>query len=513
MEIEAARQNDDFLAGIEVPIDLQRSTSTGSSESCSSDNQDSSGQRISNDPGSRRNSNGSQRTPGSRKNSTSKNDVEKILNGGQSGVGSAGQISIKVPPATAFKKDSCKKGFGDRKSRAAQGRGLTKKQGGGGSFTWGKPGCELSDQAAKLKGTDDPNYDPFEDPNIVFDALEIEPSTEEIWSSLDDTIGEYFNHASLADFFEAIESLLIRKHRDRILERLIEISLEHKNEYRELSSKCIRYFIVETYLTEIDVAKAFCNLLDRLPDLILDTPDAPEIIGKFIARADSDSCLPTDFLEKERYQATDALVRRSLDYCYALTKDPRSVQTCWGTAIGGFTDTSTLSEKIRELLKEFVSSGDKDEATRCLKDLDVPHYHHELVYEAILISMEEEDDRVINSMTWLLQYMYKEGVVSIDQMQVGFSRFYANVDDILLDIPHVYNHLEKMVQRAAQRNLISSKVRLMCPNRSRKRFSSESDVNGYRCELDIRGSADRPRLSSVGVQSGLDSLPEDIHIE
>lgn len=79
MEIEAARQNDDFLAGIEVPIDLQRSTSTGSSGSCSSDNQDSSGQRISNDPGSRRNSNGSQRTPGSRKNSTSKNDVEKVI--------------------------------------------------------------------------------------------------------------------------------------------------------------------------------------------------------------------------------------------------------------------------------------------------------------------------------------------------------------------------------------------------------------------------------------------------
>ena len=59
-------------------------------------------------------------------------------------------------------------------------------------------------------------------------------------------------------------------------------------------------------------------------------------------------------------------------------------------------------------MKEFVSSGDKDEATRCLKDLDVPHYHHELVYEAIMISMEAEDDRVINSMTWLLQYMFKE---------------------------------------------------------------------------------------------------------
>jgi hypothetical protein len=178
----------------------------------------------------------------------------------QSGGGSSGsaQFSTKVPPATAFKKDACKKGFGDRKSRAAQGRGLPKKQGGGGSFTWGKPGCELTEKTQKLNGTDDPNYDPFEDPDIIFDSLEIEPTTEEICSSLDEIIGEYYNHASLPDFLDGIETLLVRKNRYRVLERLIEISLEHKNEYRELSSKVVHYFITKKYLTEINVAEAFC---------------------------------------------------------------------------------------------------------------------------------------------------------------------------------------------------------------------------------------------------------------
>ena len=33
------------------------------------------------------------------------------------------------------------------------------------------------------------------------------------------------------------------------------------------------------------------------------------------------------------------------------------------------------------LLEEFLSSGDHDEAMRCLKELEVPHFHHELVYE------------------------------------------------------------------------------------------------------------------------------------
>ena len=36
------------------------------------------------------------------------------------------------------------------------------------------------------------------------------------------------------------------------------------------------------------------------------------------------------------------------------------------------------------LLKEYLASGDSEEAMRCVHDLDVPHYHHELVYEVII---------------------------------------------------------------------------------------------------------------------------------
>ena len=33
------------------------------------------------------------------------------------------------------------------------------------------------------------------------------------------------------------------------------------------------------------------------------------------------------------------------------------------------------------LLKEYLCSCDIAEASRCLADLEVPHFHHELVYE------------------------------------------------------------------------------------------------------------------------------------
>lgn len=37
---------------------------------------------------------------------------------------------------------------------------------------------------------------------------------------------------------------------------------------------------------------AFGVLLKNLPDLILDTPDAPTVLGNFLARAIADDCIP-----------------------------------------------------------------------------------------------------------------------------------------------------------------------------------------------------------------------------
>jgi programmed cell death protein 4 len=34
-----------------------------------------------------------------------------------------------------------------------------------------------------------------------------------------------------------------------------------------------------------------------------------------------------------------------------------------------------------DLLKEYIISGDIGEAQRCLMELEVPHFHHELVYQ------------------------------------------------------------------------------------------------------------------------------------
>ena len=110
------------------------------------------------------------------------------------------------------------------------------------------------------------------------------------------------------------------------------------------------------YFSQSDIFSShFQSLLDRLEELILDTPDAPLVVGKFVARADWDGCLPDNFLEEERYGANDTLTLKCLDQAYAVIKDSHSVATCWGTVIGGFTDTNTLTEKVSSNLEFFYN--------------------------------------------------------------------------------------------------------------------------------------------------------------
>ena len=69
------------------------------------------------------------------------------------------------------------------------------------------------------------------------------------------------------------------------------------------------------------------------------------------------------------------------------------------------------------LLKEYISSRDFDEAARCLRALEVPHYHHELVYEAVLMAMESVNQQTEEAMCTLLKAMDEACLVLPAQME------------------------------------------------------------------------------------------------
>jgi programmed cell death protein 4 len=52
----------------------------------------------------------------------------------------------------------------------------------------------------------------------------------------------------------------------------------------------------------------------------------------------------------------------------------------WGVA-GGLRPVKNITKQMELLLKEYLLSRDIKEAQRCINVLEVPHFHHELVYE------------------------------------------------------------------------------------------------------------------------------------
>lgn len=56
----------------------------------------------------------------------------------------------------------------------------------------------------------------------------------------------------------------------------------------------------------------------------------------------------------------------------------------WGVG-GSLRPVQYLVRQMNMLLDEYLCSGDLPEAIRCILELEVPHFHHELVYEVLLI--------------------------------------------------------------------------------------------------------------------------------
>lgn len=157
-----------------------------------------------------------------------------------------------------------------------------------------------------------------------------------------------------------------------------------------------------------------------MPDLILDTPEAPTILGNFIARAVADDCIPPryvthpDNIAGQNEYAVTALKRA--DNLLTIKNGWVHLDNIWGSA-GPLRPVKHITKQMTLLLKEFLSSKDLEEAHRCLKSLEVPHYSHELVYEAIVMSLEAVNQHTEETMCKLLSSMDKACIISPTMME------------------------------------------------------------------------------------------------
>ncbi|XP_039255620.1 programmed cell death protein 4-like [Styela clava] len=382
--------------------------------------------------------------------------------------------------------------IGDRKSRTIYGRGLPKKGGGGGKGTWGRPGEELLTDG--VMDNKDPNYDSEEQDNdIMYKPVTPVWSEDEIIKTLQPIIKEYFEHGQQDEVHESVEGLNVSDRKYMVIVVLITLAMEKKNEFRELASLLLKRLVAPLsskndsgenaskiiyYANAEDLSHAFLDLCDSLPELVLDTPDAAKVLGRFLARAISEKIIEEKILSR----IIEAASLNDDEYGKSCAKEARlllsiphyNLSHIWGVG-GGNQPMILLKKKINLLLKEYLSSGDSEEAIRCITDLDVPHFNHEVVYEAIIMLIELSNERSANMMVHLFKRLADTVVVTADQLVHGFKRVYGEISDLSIDVPKAYPQLQNFVKKCHDLQIIDAKLMMSVPTKSRKRFVSEGD--------------------------------------
>ncbi|KAF1588964.1 Programmed cell death protein 4, partial [Eudyptes moseleyi] len=161
----------------------------------------------------------------------------------------------------------------DRRSRMGKGRGLPKKGGAGGKGVWGAPGVVYGYQEPDAR---DPNYDEAAQGDTVYATVVPELEEGELEKNVQPMVLEYFEHGDTSEVMELLRGLNLGSRRHAVPSLAVALALEGKASHRELTSRLLSDLVGRVVAPE-DIAWAFDEMLRDLPDLILDTPEAPQV--------------------------------------------------------------------------------------------------------------------------------------------------------------------------------------------------------------------------------------------
>ncbi|XP_024376076.1 MA3 DOMAIN-CONTAINING TRANSLATION REGULATORY FACTOR 4 [Physcomitrium patens] len=339
----------------------------------------------------------------------------------------------------------------DRHSHSGK-NGKPKKGGAGGKGTWGK--LLAADGELELD-RNDPNYDSEEEPYQLVGAP-VSQSLEEYKEKVISLIEEYFASGDVASMASDLSNVGSPNYHHYFVKRLISMAMDRHDKEKEMASVLLSALYADVIEPE-QLAKGFANLLEAVDDLVLDIPDAVDILAIFLARAVVDDILPPAFLSKTQKVLVEgsqglAVIQKTQKNYLSAPHHAEVIERKWGGST--HTTVAEVQAKIVSLLKEYVESGDKAEACRCIRELNVPFFHHELVKKALVLAMEE---RSAEGKIWsLLQEAAEEGLITSSQMSKGFTRLSDSIHDLALDIPQAKERMELFTTKAVEEGWVSA---------------------------------------------------------
>ncbi|CAM8943533.1 unnamed protein product [Rhodiola kirilowii] len=322
--------------------------------------------------------------------------------------------------------------------------GRIKKDGAGGKGTWGK----LLDTDGDLQiDPNDPNYDSGEEPYELVGS-DVSDPLDEYKKSVVSIIEEYFSNDDIGVAASDLSELGSSEYHPYFVKKLVSLAMDRHDKEKEMASVLLSALYADV-ISAVRISQGFFLLLESADDFVVDIPDAVDVLALFIARAVVDEILPPAFLTRAKKSLSESskghLVLQTAEKSYlSAPHHAELVEKRWGGSTHVTVDE--VKSKIANLLKEYVENGDTSEACRCIRELSVPFYHHEVVKRALIFSMEVRTAKPLISK--LLMEAAEEGLISSSQMFKGFARLEESLDDLALDIPSAKTLFQSLVPKA-----------------------------------------------------------------
>uniref|UniRef100_A0A5B7ACP2 Putative programmed cell death protein 4 n=1 Tax=Davidia involucrata TaxID=16924 RepID=A0A5B7ACP2_DAVIN len=300
-----------------------------------------------------------------------------------------------------------------------------KKDGGGGKGTWGKL---LDTDGQSHIDQNDPNYDSGEEPYQLVGSTVCDP-LDEYKKAVVSIIEEYFSTGDVELAASDLRELGSSEYHPYFVKRLVSIAMDRHDKEKEMASVLLSALYAD--------------------DLAVDILDAVDILALFIARAVVDDILPPVFLTRAKKTLLESskgfqVIQTAEKSYLSAPHHAELVERRWGGST--HITVEEVKKKIAELLREYVESGDTPEACRCIRELGVSFFHHEVVKRALVLAMEIRTAEPL--ILKLLKEAAEEGLISTSQMVKGFARLAESLDDLALDIPAAKTLFQSLVPRA-----------------------------------------------------------------
>ncbi|KAJ9567797.1 hypothetical protein OSB04_003763 [Centaurea solstitialis] len=316
--------------------------------------------------------------------------------------------------------------------------------GGGGKGTWGKL---LDTDGDTHIDRNDPNYDSGEEPYQLVGSAVCDP-LDEYKRKVASIIDEYFTTGDVDLAASELRELGSFEYHPYFIKRLVSMAMDRHDKEKEMTSVLLSALYSDV-ISSTHIKQGFFMLLESADDLAVDILDAVEILALFIARAVVDDILPPAFVTKAKKSLSEsskgfqALQTAEKSYLSA-PHHAELVERRWGGST--HITVEEVKKRISDLLREYAENGDTSEACRCIRQLGVAFFHHEVVKRALVLAMEIRASEPL--ILKLLKEASVEGLISSSQMVKGFSRLRESLDDLALDIPSAKSLFESLVEHA-----------------------------------------------------------------